>query len=138
MYYRITPLKENLIYIKWYRAPRPNTHTVKEFITDLQTRLDTASVGLYFISDLRQGRIVDMRVIQQLAGLSKHERWAGSTAFSDNPVSNVLVRSFSRFAGQPKEHREIWTTPEEAIAYLESVKPGLSDEVDWKTLLDTD
>jgi hypothetical protein len=138
MYYQITLLKDNLVYIKWYRAARSNTHSVKEFIADLQGRLNAASAGLYFISDLRQGRIVDMRVIQQLAGLSKHEHWAGSTAFSDNPVSNVLVRSFSTFAGQPKEHREIWTTPEEAIAYLEAMKPGITDGVDWKTLFDTE
>lgn len=138
MHYRITQLKDNLVYIKWYRAPQPHSKLVKEFIGDLQTHLNAASAGIFFISDLRQGRITDMHIIQQLAELTRHPHWAGSTAFSDNYASTVLVRSFSTFAGQPKDHREIWTTPEEAIAYLESLKPGLTEGIDWRTLLDAD
>lgn len=135
MFYRTLKLSDELVYIKWYATPTVGGHPESTFIDGLKMLLDSAEGGLYFISDLRFGRIMDMRIIQQLAALTKHPHWADSTAFSRSPVSAMLVSTFSMFAKQSSEHHEIWNTPEEAVAYLETLKPGIAKDIDWGHLL---
>jgi hypothetical protein len=56
--------------------------------------LDSAPQPLYFLSDLRKGRIVGMRAIAELGKCTQHPKWAGSTAFTQNPISRLFVDSF--------------------------------------------
>lgn len=138
MYYQITPLTPELVFIKWYRLAKPGTIPEKNFVEDLRARLENASGKLYFISDLRDGRIMDVRLLQQLSGLVKAPNWGDGTAFANDPISKMFANVFARFAEKIHLRREIWDSPEEAIAYLESVKPGITAGIDWRQLLEND
>ncbi|MCC6612879.1 MAG: hypothetical protein IT320_05325 [Anaerolineae bacterium] len=131
MNYRVRKLSEKLYYIRWLQ--RPSAVEGYEFIEDLRDLLDEVSQPIYFISDLRKGQITDVQVLRQLGDLTKHEHWAGSTAFSELIASKVFVNVFTSLAQQ--RTREIWPTAQEALAYLESVAPGVTADIDWDNVL---
>lgn len=133
MEYTIHELRTNLLLIRWHRNPVGNSKPETHFIDDLTMRLNKASDPLYFMSDLRNGRIINVRILQRLGALSQHDNWAGSTAFSSDPISSTFVGVFKKFAH--KDEQEIWDTPEEAIAYLESLEEGLTENIDWDTVI---
>jgi hypothetical protein len=136
MYFILKSLTAELIYIRWYMAKSSEASPLSAFISQLGRTLNEAPQPLYFLSDLRYGRILDIAVIQQLGGLTKHPNWAGSAAFSANPISQMLVGNFNRMRSDGKrKNREIYDTPEEVIASLEVIKPGVSGGVDWIAIL---
>ena len=123
----------NLLYICWYPTPCENSRPESAFIGELAAYLRDSSGPFYFLSNLRQGRITDRRTLQALGLLTKHENWGGSAAFSDELVSGAYVNVFTAYAS--KKEREIWDTPEDAIAALEVLKPGLTSGIDWKAVI---
>ncbi len=136
MDYQIIRLSDELIYIRWQRSPRFNSGVEGQFLAELQKLLDEAEKPQYFISDLRRGRISDMRSIKQLGQLTQHKNWAGSSAFSDDPITSMLVHSFRTFSpGQLETNDEIQTVPADAIRFLEQLKPGITESIDWETVI---
>lgn len=133
--YTIIPLSGNLVYIRWNRSPQRSAPSETKFIKEVRTILDMAEDKIYFISDLRKGRIVNVDVLLKLGQLVLHSHWGGSTAFSSNQLTKVFVDAYSRFAQKEKPQDEIWDTPEEAIGYLESLKEGITQNIDWNTVL---
>ena len=139
MDYQIIQLSDELIYIRWYRTPRLNSGVDAQFLADLQKLLDEADTPQYFISDLRRGRITDMRSIRHLSQLTKHKNWAGSSAFSQDPITGILVQSFRTFApGQRDANDEIQTTPADALKFLDQLKSGITDGIDWDAVINSD
>jgi len=131
MNYRVRKLSEQLVYIRWLQ--RPSAVEGYEFVQDLRDILNESPQPLYFISDLRKGQITDVQVLRQLGDLTKHAYWAGSTAFSELISSKVFVDVFTSLAQQ--RTREIWPTAQEALAYLESICPGVTTDIDWDDVL---
>src|SRR5690606_15537960 len=120
-------------------TPRPNSGVDAQFLAELQKLLDEAPKPQYFISDLRRGRITDMRSIRQLSQLTKHKNWAGSSAFSQDPITGILVQSFRTFSpGQRDANDEIQTTPADALRFLSELKPGITDGIDWDAVINAD
>lgn len=139
MDYQIIRLSEELVYIRWHRTPRLNSGVDTQFLADLQTLLDEAPKPQYFISDLRHGRITDMRSIRQLGQLTKHKNWAGSSAFSQDPITGILVQSFRTFSpGQLDTNDEIQAVPADALKFLEQLKPGITEGIDWDAVINAD
>jgi len=136
MVYHFTTLHQTLIYITWKRTP--STENGKAFIQALQQILDQANAPLYFISDLRHGQIVDIRIIHQLIGLTQHPNWAGSTAFSQNPISRLFLGSFHKMLPAGLDKNATFDRPEEAIAFLEHLCPGLTSSVNWPYILEAE
>ncbi len=60
--YRINIISNQLVYIAWDKNPLRDE--AYRFIDDLTVILDDATQPLYFLSDLRHGRIIDIRAIQ--------------------------------------------------------------------------
>ncbi len=135
MKYIIHRLSPDLVLITWVGLPQTGTRVELAFLAELKQLLDQADQPFYLISDLRQGRIVDVGLLKQLADLTQHKNWAGSSAFANNPISAIFVDTFTKFAHFDKGHREIWDTPEEALAYLESLKPGITANIDWNEVI---
>lgn len=137
MYFLLKTLSPELIYIRWYAAKQPACQPQTAFIAHLRQQLDETTTPLYFLSDLRYGRIQDVSVIQQLAALTQHPNWGGSAAFSENLISQIMVGSFTRLrrSPEPSVRRELFTKPEEAIASLEHLKAGLTTDIDWTATL---
>lgn len=134
MDYKTKKLASNLIFIKWYRTPPLNSPVVDQFTRELELILEKADQPVYFISDLRKGRIIDMRAIRRLGDLTRHKNWGGSTAFSKEPISAIFVRSFQKFSGQITSRDTMHTTPEEAFGFLEALKPGITQDLDWSDI----
>jgi hypothetical protein len=135
MYFLIVPLSSELIFIKWYRLPQPGTSPEKDILGAIRNLLDTAPGKIYFLSDLRGGRIMDLRLLQQLAKFTQHANWGEGTAFAKDSMSKMFAKVYSQFSNTIEVRREIWDTPEEAIAFLESIKPGISEGIEWEKVL---
>lgn len=136
MDYEITKLSNELIYIRWYRSPSPSSKVESKFLSDLKILLDETENPVYFISDLRRGRIINVLTLQKLAELASHKNWGGSTAFSSKSTTEDFVRTFAILARQDNPLEEHQDTPEAAVAYLERMKPGITDGVNWVEVLD--
>lgn len=132
MSYAVSRLTPRLVMFVWLRTPLPEE--AKDFIHTLQTILDNADEPLYFISDLRRGQIVDVRIIHQLSALTKHANWAGSTAFSQSPISKLFLGSFRKMV-TASDKNMTFDRPEDAIAFLEALCPDLTSAVDWTQIL---
>jgi len=128
--YTITSLSEELVLIRWHRSPGAKVED--DYLHELKRLLDAASKPQFFLSDLRRGRIIGMRSIKQLSEFTSHKNWAGSTAFSKDPISKMLVGNFRAFSSNSESRNEMHNTPEEAIAFLESLKPGLTSNINWE------
>jgi hypothetical protein len=131
--YTITPLSDNLIYIRWTTSP--TLVDAEEFIRTLKKLLNERKTPVYFISDLRHGQITNAGTIQKLAELTAHPNWAGSTAFANTLVATIFVDIFKRLTRTTKREREIWPTPQQALDYLEGISPGLTKGIDWEAVL---
>lgn len=135
MDYKIARLTDELVFIRWYRTPATHADCEARYLTELERLLNESPVPLYFISDLRQGRIANVRTIQKLGALTQHKNWAGSTAFSKDPITSMLVRSFKSFATSGTSRNEMQTTPEQALSFIETLKPGLTEGIEWDKIL---
>ena len=136
MYYDLRFLTDELLFIKWYRVASAKTRPQAEFVDDITRRLNEAKGPVYFLSDLRLARVMDVATLQQMGQLTRHPNYGGGTAFSRDTLSNIFVRVFSRFAEPSKGNGDFFETLEEALAYLESLKPGIAAKVDWKSLME--
>ncbi|MEO0563704.1 MAG: hypothetical protein AAF125_16480, partial [Chloroflexota bacterium] len=121
--YTIQTLKTNLIYIRWTDTPQIGSQEESAFITELQSLLDGAPAPLYLLSDLRHGKIRNAKALRQLGELTSHKNMAGSTAFTSDPVTKLMVGVFEQYARQMRRsmQNQTWETPEKAIAYLEQL-----------------
>ncbi len=134
-YYRLQALTKELVYIKWYRLSKEETQSKIHFIRDMEQLLDQAEAPLYFLSDLRQGRIVDVNLLQKLGGLTQHANYGGGSAFSKDVLSEIFVGLFSKFAAPKQGDSVFYENIEDALAYLESLKAGLAHNIDWNAVL---
>lgn len=132
--YTFTRLNQHLVLITWLRSPRSDEAV--QYITDLTRLLDDSPDPVYFISDMRKGRIMEMNIIRRLSELAQHSHWAGSTAFTETSLSRMFGENYRRMVVADKvERNKIFREPEQAVAYLETLCPGLAAEVDWDAVL---
>ena len=132
--YHIRRLSDQLIYIHWKRTPDEKNENA--FLIDLKWTLDASPKPQYVLSDLRYGRIISLRTLQQLAKLTEHVQFAGSTAFSQVPSTKFLVGSFRAFAYKSGSKNEMHETLEEALTFLESLKQDVTQNIDWAHLME--
>lgn len=135
MFYVIQTLTSELVFIKWYRMPKPGRSPASEFIAELQTQLDQAKQPLYFLSDLRGGLITDVRVLMQLGKLTQHPQYGGGVAFSHDVLSDIFVGVFTKFAGPAKGDDVLYEQLQQALDDLERRKPGIAQGIDWAAVL---
>jgi len=132
MAYQIQQLNSQLVYIRWLKTP--DTQTSQRFLEELTSLVESASDGVYFMSDLRQGRIIDIKQLQQLGILSQHANWLGSVAFSENPLSNVFANTYHRMLTNNKERNLIVKEADKALAFLETLQEGITEGIEWKVV----
>jgi hypothetical protein len=81
---------------------------------------------------LRFGKITDVHLLQQLGKLTYHPNFGGGTAFTADVSAMLYVGVFLRFAAHTKREDGLHTTLAEALAYIESLKAGLTEGIDWE------
>lgn len=134
MPHKFVQLSPELYLIRWQRSP--SVAEANQFINEHIQLLDDASHPLYFISDLRQGYITDTMVIRRLAKLTEHPNYGGGTAFgTGGNLATTFVGIFFRFARGVNYEHNMWRTAKEALTYLESLKAGLTANIDWEDTL---
>ncbi|MAU08698.1 MAG: hypothetical protein CL607_02660 [Anaerolineaceae bacterium] len=132
--YEIEWLTDRVILITWHKSPMdPNVTTA--YIRELHEILYSVTEPIFFLSDLRKGRIQDVRALQGLAELTKHKNWGGGASFSQNPLTRIFVDTVRRLAADINTRDGIFLTPEKAIAYLESLEPHITEDIDWNAVL---
>lgn len=131
--YEFHLLSKQLIYVVWNRTPTSQEAMI--FLEEHQAQLDNAVAPLYYISDLRRGKIIDMRILNQMSQLTKHDNYGGGTAFSGDPLGRLMVNSFRSLSNVAKDKTAVFTTPEEALSFLESKSNGLTGDIDWHTII---
>ncbi len=135
MDYQIILASDQLVFIRWLREST-SMDVETQFLSEIQALLDNAEQPLYFISDLRKGRIVNVESLRELGELTKHANCGGETGFTNNPYTTQFMKLFARFAAKPQSSRNLANSPEQSIAYLESLVPGLTQGIDWDALLE--
>lgn len=129
MAYEIHHVSEQIILIVWTRYP--SVLEEHKFLLDHKQQLEDATQPLFYISDLRRGKIMSVSTLNEMSKLARHDNYGGGTAFSSDPLSKIMVDSFRNLTREAKERTQIFDTPEEALAFLESLSPGVTDGIDW-------
>lgn len=129
MAYEFNYISSNLILVTWVRYPTRDEE--KQFLKDHTEQLESATEPIYYISDLRLGRIVTMNIVNQMSQLAKHPNYGGSTAFSEDLISKIVVQSFQTFSQEALNKSLMVDTVEEALAFLETLKAGITQGIDW-------
>lgn len=133
--YRITCLKPNLVLIQWFESPPDRSPDVAAWINELRDMVQRAGTPIYFLSDLRAGRVTDVNALFELAIISKHKNWAAGVSFSSNISSKVYAGLFARFS---QREQPIAGSLEAALHTLEAQHPGLTADIDWAAVLPAD
>jgi DNA-binding NarL/FixJ family response regulator len=133
-HFHIRRLSDRLLFIHWSQSP--DSENEDAFLVELRWMLDESAGQQYVLSDLRFGRISSLRTLQQLAKLTEHARFAGSTAFSEAPRTKTLVGTFQAFAHKSGSRNEMHEKLEDALAFLESLEEGITAGIDWSALMD--
>ncbi len=135
MDYQINCVSDRLVYIRWLRES-DDPAAEAPFLDDLKYILDTAQQPVYLLSDLREGRIDDAETLHRLAELtSAHPNYAGGTAFSQDAYTSMFVGIFARYAHHNRRTTELWPTFDMALNYLETLSPGITQNINWERLL---
>lgn len=135
--FEIEQISPKLFYVRWFTAPKVGSPCERNYVNVLKDVLSQAPQPIYLISDLRRGRISNALVLRELGQLTAHPMLAGSTGFSSDPVTNLMVSVFKQYARRLNRdsRHETWETPEQAIAYLETLEEGISEGLDWQRII---
>jgi len=143
MSYKILLLKPKLYYIKWTEIPKPNSPLMERYLFEMNAILDSEEDPVYFLSDLREGHITNAHLLLQLARVLDHKNYAGGASFSQNDAAERDQRMLQYIQtanrnSKIKAPNKVFLTPHEALDYLDEVKPGLIEGVDWDEVLSGD
>ena len=133
MPYQIQQLNDHLIFIVWRRTPAKRE--AEKFIEELKGILEKAANPLYFLSDLRRGRIITVSVLRELGLLSHHPNLAGSAGFTRDPMSQLFAGTYHKMLTSTAEKNLIFDEPDEALAFLETMAQGITEKINWQQLL---
>ncbi|MFZ4827653.1 MAG: hypothetical protein ACOYLB_09860 [Phototrophicaceae bacterium] len=134
--YTIHQLSAQLVYIKWHKNPPICNEFQNDFLSKLKALLDQAEGKLFFVSDLRAGRIHDAKFIRKLALLlTNHPQYGGSTSFAMDTISRTLVSVFT-LTSRRGYQTEIHPNAESAFDYIESLCPSILHGVNWQAVVD--
>lgn len=131
--YEFRYLSDRLILIIWVGYPKPDEE--QEFLKEHKEQVDKATEPIFYISDLRKGRIINMKVLNQMSALAKHENYGGGTAFSADPISQIMVKTFRSFNREAGEKAAMFKSPEEALSFLESLEEGITEGIEWNDII---
>lgn len=126
-------LSPNLILVTWHTYPTEDDE--RHFLSEHRQQLGTAQEPLYYISDLRQGRIITVATLVRMSELTQHPNYGGGTAFSSDPISKIMVSSFRRMSLDATTKTAMFESLEEALGFLESLKAGITDGIDWNAVV---
>lgn len=133
MDYEIQKLKPDLIFIRWHRPPTRQSDSQKTFLADLKKILDEAPMPIFFLSDLRRGVITNLETLRRLGELTLHPNWGGGVSYGTKFSTDMYVDTFENLSLRKTGDHMAYTL-EDALAYLESLKSGLTSDVDWDSL----
>lgn len=134
MDFEIRILKSNLILIRWHCIPKDQQEAGREWVKALKQQLNEASEPLYFISDLRNGYISDISVLNRASDLSKHRMWGGGVSLSTAHITSIFVDIFASLGAWDVQDG-MKNNQQELVKFLEEMESGITADVDWDAVL---
>ena len=131
--YEFIWLNDKLVFVKLHENMLSDS--TREFVKEFYKLLNQSKTPVYVLTDLRRGRIGDIQAFSRIKFLTQHKSWAGSVAFCNNPISDISNTKFQSLTRSQQNKDMIFNIPEEAIAYLELLEPGLTDGIQWSEVL---
>ena len=125
--YSIRFLTPKIIFVQWYQTPMNGSLEGLQFIRDLNEIVNEADTVVYILSDLREGRLIDVVQIRQLSKITKNPNYGGSVAFADDYQTSVYAGLFATAA---KRTEEVQPDLAKALAHLEEIAPGVTAGID--------
>lgn len=138
--YSIKAISNRLYLVVWDGVPKFDEDTGENYLEAIRSIIEGADEPIYFISDLRRGRIASSVTLTKLARILDHPNFGGGTSFSKNPAADIAVslfrmRALRNRASTGEESPEIYEKPEDALAYIESLEPGITQGIRWNDIL---
>ena len=131
--YEYTWLNEKLLFVQWHEGDADNE--ARQFLAELYNLLNEHETPFYILVDLRQGHIADTKTFSRIKFLPSHKNWSGSAAFHNDPISTISNTTFQMLKSNSQDKDVILNIPEQAIAFLELLEPGLTADIDWDAIL---
>src|SRR5690606_13966564 len=131
MDFELYRLSNELIFVR--RGQNPDSTSVNAYLQTLEKLLDTANHKLYFISDLGSADVSDRRALHGLAELTWHHHWGGSVAYGQGMNARAYA-DVVRHRAAPVHHSDLMWGVEQALDYLESLKPGVTATIDREVM----
>lgn len=127
MPYTFIPLNSRLYLIRWERNPTADES--EEFLRAFKQMLDEAPQPVATISDLRKGCITDVQVIRRLSQLCQSKKFLCGSSFG-GVSGQMFAGVFERLMARQDRDDSAFATAEEALRYLESLHPTITDNID--------
>ncbi|MCU0511115.1 MAG: hypothetical protein MUE40_00925 [Anaerolineae bacterium] len=138
MRYEMWALSDRLIFIRWYSTTARDTASSEAaFLAAMQQALEAAPGRVYFLSDLRQAHITSPRTLWKLGQMTLHPHWGGGIAYGQRMSTGMYVETFEKLSLKKNNDHMVYSVAE-ALAYLETLSPGITDGVDEALLLSND
>jgi hypothetical protein len=136
MDYSITFLSDELVFIQWLTSPSETSPSNDQFVAELKNCLDSSQQPIYFLSDLRRGRVLRLETARKISHLWSHENFGGGSAFSSDPGKMMVIGYLEKVARHTDQPYQVYESLQEALFFLEELKPGLTQGIDWQKVLD--
>ncbi len=129
--FSLNRLSPDLLFLRWHRNPDRSAEI--QLMTELRQRLDRASGPQYLLSDAQFAQSLSLSAYRELSELSQHPRWAASAAFGCDPVTIQVTHTAYMSMPHMRERNLVCTFLEEAMRFLQRLKPDLFVRIDmWK------
>ncbi len=128
MAYVFERLSPQLVFIRWHKMP--DKRAVRLWLSDIETSLKEADEPQYFVSDLRNGHVKDVRMLRKHGELTHHPHYGGGVTLGLDFRAEFFVNT----ADNPGKSGQITNkqTHEAVAQALENMEPGITDDVDLR------
>ncbi len=133
MAYQFHHLSDHLVLIVWERYP--SSAEERQFLVEHREQLDNATQPIFYLSDLRRGRIITLSTLRHMSELVKHSKYGGGAAFSRDPISHLMVKSFRSLSHEATSKAAMFENPEDALEFLEGLCQGITVGIEWNVYI---
>lgn len=132
MDFELHTLSDDLLFVRWRRDPTPASENA--LLSLLGMLLDEACNQLYLITDARDGILTSPRALRWMAELARHPQFGGAVAYGQKVVAGMYFDTFRRMAAPGDGLESMVQTVDEALDYLEALRPGITSAVNREAL----
>ncbi len=131
MDFEIFWLSAELVFVRWFCRPTPESEDM--YLYELETLLDSTRTRQYILSDQSRGGVHGADALCQLAELTHHTCWGAAVSYGQK-MAEVMYADAMRPYTRTLNPETLVYSVEDALDYLEVLKPGITAPVDREIL----